>query len=53
MPLSKQRNRDRMRELRLHTKKTTEPVQPKPSDTEDKPTDIEYIDADGHPVYAD
>ena len=51
MPLSKQRNRDRMREIRLHTKKRIEPVQPKPSDIEDMPPSVEYIDADGNPVY--
>ena len=28
MPLSKQRNRDRMRAIRLHTKRTTGSVQP-------------------------
>ena len=30
MPLSKQRNRDRMRETRLHAKKSIVFVQPKP-----------------------
>ena len=56
MPLSKQRNKDRMREIRLHAKKLTAPVQPKPSDESGNSTDIEYagveyIDADGNPVY--
>ena len=57
MTLSKKRNRDRMREVRLHTRITIEPVQPKDLDytidLEDKPTDIDYVDADGAPVYND
>ena len=57
MPLSKVRNRERMREFRLH-KATSTPqgikrVQPKPSDISVEHTDIDYIDADGNPVYDD
>ena len=42
MPLSKAKNRDRMRKLRLHRKKSIGVVQPK--------TPI-YVDADGNAVY--
>ncbi len=50
MPLSKVKNRDRMREIRLHAKKKHAVVQPKPSIyiEEDKPA---RLDADGQPVY--
>ena len=55
MPLSKARNRDRMREIRLHSKITTAPVQPEElidtPELDDMPSNIEYIDADGNPVY--
>ena len=57
MALSKARNRDRMRKIRLHKRllsmSQSKPVQPKPLDRVDKPPDIEYIDADGYPVYPD
>ncbi len=45
MPLSKVKNRDRMREIRLHAKKKHGVVQPQ---TANKPL---YVDADGNPVY--
>ncbi len=47
MPLSKKRNRYRMREIRLHAKKKDAVVQPK---TPEVPV---YVDADGNPVYID
>ena len=42
-----------MREIRLHTKKLTVPVQPKHIDEVDELElpGVEYIDADGNPVY--
>ena len=56
MPLSKAKNRDRMRESRLHAKKDTVPVQPKPSlygwnKAIQEMAGIEGVDADGNPVY--
>ena len=53
MPLSKARNRDRMREIRLHTKNDTEVVQPNHIDKVDdsETPGVEYVDADGYPVY--
>ena len=55
MPLSKQRNRDRMREIRLHKAKSPpyqiKAVQPKHIDKVDDSPSVEYIDADGNPVY--
>ena len=57
MPLSKQRNRDRMRQARLHTRVDTDPVQPnEPTDSaevNDIPPEIEYVDAEGYPVYSE
>lgn len=55
MPLSKAKNRDRMRQSRLHKHISplyqSKPVQPKPSIAVDKPLDIDYVDADGNVVY--
>ena len=52
MPLSKAKNRERMKELRLHAKKRHEVVQPKPSVTPNMYLTIpQYVDADGNPVY--
>ncbi len=57
MPLSKARNRDRMREYRLHKRLLSvtgaNGVQPKPLIIIDKPIGVEYIDGDGYPVYDD
>ena len=57
MPLSKERNRERMKEFRLHKQLSplsrVNPVQPKVPDMVDKPPDIDYVDADGYPVYGD
>ncbi len=43
MPLSKARNRDRMRRIRLHALLKLKPVQPKPI------VKVEF-DADGQPI---
>ena len=65
MPLSKKRNRDRMKEIRLHKRllpsQTSRPVQPKLVvrrsyvSLHDTPTftsyGIEAIDADGNPIW--
>lgn len=53
MPLSKAKNRERMRESRLHKRllslTESKPVQPKPCDTY---VNIAYpeVDADGNPI---
>ena len=54
MPLSKARDRERKRQSRLDAKIHTAPVQPNESIDEVEEPDIpgvEYIDADGQPVY--
>ncbi len=57
MPLSKARNRERMRQYRLHDKENTGYVQPAaPDDNLFKRVVLEsgeivQIDADGYPVY--
>ncbi|MBA7574730.1 hypothetical protein ES708_16545 [subsurface metagenome] len=57
MPLSKARNRDRMRKTRLHKRllppQTSKPVQPIPKYLfiGPQPTVQPRIDADGNPIY--
>ena len=55
MPLSKEKNRERMREIRLHAKKHIEVVQPDvvelPLVSDEDRAGVVYIDADGNPVY--
>ena len=55
MPLSKKRNRDRMRLIRLHVKKRTEGVQPKgelpPPFNEGSRYNPCGVDADGNLIY--
>ena len=52
MTLSKKRNRDRMRLIRLHVKKDTEGVQPKPVNKHPYGyPGMVGIDADGQPIY--
>ena len=64
MPLSKVKNRDRMRQIRLHKRHLSpcqsKPVQPKPSIDEEFTTSKDWliiatpfpeVDADGNPVY--
>ena len=52
MPLSKARDRERKRKLRLESK-NVQPNYVEPSDTPDNSVDIAYVDADGNPVYED
>ena len=53
MPLSKAKNRERMREIRLHKHMPppyqSKPVQPKPC----YPPGVAGYDADGNPIYED
>ena len=61
MPLSKAKQARYMRDYRANKKalgithpkmrEFTNTVIPKPPDTVDKPSDIDYVDADGYPVY--
>ena len=60
MPLSKKRNKDRMRESRLHKQLSppagANPVQPKTPDGASPVTSTApatWVDADGNPVYND
>ena len=61
MPLSKARDRDRKRAERAESRLDRQlsplvranDVQPKPPVIADKPPGVDYIDADGYPVYND
>ena len=53
MPLSKARNRDRMRESRLHNTKPDKPVQPKYVMYDGKRVIVPELDADGAVIYED
>ena len=51
MPLSKKRNRDRMRGIRLHNQKLDKPVQPKYIIYEGQRVEVPELDADGQVIY--
>ena len=50
MPLSKKRNRERMRQIRLHAKLVRPIVQPKQMYMASVPINMQELDADGNPM---